>query len=972
MDREPNIAENWERAYDAFQQINFKAWDYDTVKQSLVDYLKLYYPEDFNDFIESSDTIMILELFAYIAELLAYRIDLNSHENFITTAERKESVLRLAKFISYNPSRALPARGLVKMTSIRTTENIVDSRGINLTNRTIRWNDPNNPNWKEQFFLIMNSVLTQPIGTVLPSNRVQVQDVLFELYTFKNDAIDRNVVPYSINVSDQSFPMELVSSTLTEFGPAEKRPEKNQFMSVLYMRDGLGDSSDNTGFFFLTKQGILNSKKLTFDGVLPNQTATIGSSNINQTDIWLNNIDPETGLTLSGDELIGERRKGEWEQVDIANTQNVLFNTAPDRKKYEVETLDNNDVRLIFGDGNFSEIPRGQFEVWYRVSDTSAIGDQPLVIPKSAIQNVSGTLPFRNATGKKETLNFTFSLFNPIQNSATSESLERIKSVAPSVYYTQDRMVNGRDYNEFMLKDNTILKLRAINRTFAGDSKYIAWHDPKEYYENVKIFGDDLVVYFKSKDNSVTILPGQLPPEDGGLNAALINSLIFNHIEPVLQLNEFRDTMILKSVAPSQLRSEFTSAEYDSVFNMMNSLLVSTPNTMYFTLNAQDMNNGDDAWTVQLTTEPSEWEISLESRTDNSWIVRYKTQQLVMSSEETRFFVNEDSRRTITYDTLNSNFDEIVILKANVGSDGAPLTQNYRFVALENARISNGISTGLCNYGSVITLPLDRALQGTSVKVDLSYLIPENSYVYFTRDSVLEEWRFVPYSPEVEAEWQADEDDLWKREKGVENINFLWMHRTPRYHLIDPASSNIIDAFVITRGYYSDLRLWLQGRLANRPRPPSAFQLRTDYGYLIENKMISDTLIIHPGDVKVILGSKANPELQGFLKVIRKQSASMSDNSIKSEIVSIVNSYFDINRWEFGQTFYFTDLASRIHRTLNSEIESVVLVPKSDNNSFGDLFEVIVSESEILQGSITVDDIEIVSTLDPKTLNRRL
>ena len=152
-----NIAENWERAYDAFQQVNFKAWDFDSIKQSMLDYMKLYYPEDFNDYIESSDLVAIIELFAYLGELLAYRIDLNTHENFLATAERKESVIRLARFLSYNPSRNIPARGLVKVTSVSTTEEVIDSKGNNLSNRIIVWNDPNNDDWKEQFLLNLAS-----------------------------------------------------------------------------------------------------------------------------------------------------------------------------------------------------------------------------------------------------------------------------------------------------------------------------------------------------------------------------------------------------------------------------------------------------------------------------------------------------------------------------------------------------------------------------------------------------------------------------------------------------------------------------------------------------------------------------------------------------------------------------------------------------------------------------------------------
>ena len=130
-------AESWERVYDAFDKVNFAAYDYDTIKESLLQYIKLYYAEQFNDYIESSEFVAILEMFAYIAEQLAYRIDLVSHENFITTAQRKQNILRLAKLVSYKATRNIPARGLVKITSISTSEQTVDSQGNNLSNFTV-------------------------------------------------------------------------------------------------------------------------------------------------------------------------------------------------------------------------------------------------------------------------------------------------------------------------------------------------------------------------------------------------------------------------------------------------------------------------------------------------------------------------------------------------------------------------------------------------------------------------------------------------------------------------------------------------------------------------------------------------------------------------------------------------------------------------------------------------------------------
>lgn len=968
--RELNIAENWERVYDAFQQINFKAWDFITIKESLLDYLKLYYPENFNDFIESSELIAILELFAYIGELLSYRIDLNAHENFLSTAERKESVLRLAKFLSYNPSRNIPARGLVKITTVRTTERLVDSNGIDITNKTIRWNDPNNPNWKEQFTLVLNCVLEQNFGTVVPTDRVQVQNVLFELYTLKNLPIPTNTIPYNVSVADTSIPMELVSAEITSYGPREKRPENNQRINILYLRDGLGDSSDNTGFFFFTKSGTLHRKKLHFDGVLPNQTEVIKVDHINDTDVWLNQIVPETGEILrSGEELYGEPKVGEWQQVDIAHSHNILFNTLKYRNKYEVETLDNDNIRLIFGDGNFSSIPGGIFDLWYRVTEPVLVG-QTTSIPRNAIQNESGAVTYIGASGSVDTFAFTFTLYDSIQNSAPSEALERIKEVAPSVYYSQDRMVNGKDYNEFMLQDNSILKLRAVNRTFSGDSKYIAWHDPKSYYENVKLFGDDLSIYFDTSIKATTILPEQLPPEDGGLNVPIISTLIDNYLQPLLENENVRNSLILHGASPENIKNSFTTSERVNISNGILAAINASPNTLYLLYNVNN-NQEDNVWTTHFASPPQQWTLSVESRTDNSWVVSYRSNELTAHSGEVKFVVNNNGRRVYTYDTLRGNYDELTVLKANINSDGNVLDKNHRFLIVGGKSIDVGLHTGLCNYSEVSILPYGTNIHGLPDNADLDYLIPIDSRIYFHREDENSPWKIVEYFPDIEI-YILDEPSLWKAERGVSGINFLWMHRTPRYHLIDPSMTNIIDTFLITRGYYSDFRKWLNGHRATQPTPPSSYSLSGDYARLLGNKMISDTNILHSGKFKLLFGHRAEESLQATLKVIKAANSATSNNQIKAQIVNIVKDFFHIDNWQFGQPFYYTELAARIHSYMSGDIESVVLVPKSATHAFGSMFEVLCHESEILHVDISVDDIEIVESLDPRTLKQRL
>ena len=87
-------------------------------------------------------------------------MDLNSRENFLETAERRDSVFKLARMLGYNPRRNTPASGLMKISSLKTTEPLVDSLGTNLANRQVFWNDVNNPEAYEQFITILNSTFS--------------------------------------------------------------------------------------------------------------------------------------------------------------------------------------------------------------------------------------------------------------------------------------------------------------------------------------------------------------------------------------------------------------------------------------------------------------------------------------------------------------------------------------------------------------------------------------------------------------------------------------------------------------------------------------------------------------------------------------------------------------------------------------------------------------------------------------------
>jgi hypothetical protein len=79
--------------------------------------------------------------------------------------------------VSYTPKRNIAGQGYLKVTSIKTTHNINDINGFNLSNVPVLWNDPANPNWSEQFNTIINAALvdTQRIGR--PGNVSEIAGV---------------------------------------------------------------------------------------------------------------------------------------------------------------------------------------------------------------------------------------------------------------------------------------------------------------------------------------------------------------------------------------------------------------------------------------------------------------------------------------------------------------------------------------------------------------------------------------------------------------------------------------------------------------------------------------------------------------------------------------------------------------------------------------------------------------------------
>jgi hypothetical protein len=208
---------------------------------------------------------------------------------------------------------------------------------------------------------------------------------------------------------------------------------------------------------------------------------------------------------------------------------------------------------------------------------------------------------------------------------------------------------------------------------------------------------------------------------------------------------------------------------------------------------------------------------------------------------------------------------------------------------------------------------------------------------------------------------------------GRQGLKFQYRHNSNNTTRIDPATTNIIDLYIVTQSYYTAYQNWIQDTTNTVPEPtkPSINQLNQEYGQIQDYKMLTDSVILNSVIFKPLFGAKAAPALRATIKVIRASKTNASNSEIRSAVLTAMNNYFDINNWNFGDTFYFSELSAYLHSTVGELVSSVVLVPNDPEKSFGDLYEIKCTPYEIFVNAATSDDVQVIAALTPAELQQR-
>ena len=1122
--------EDWKRIYQTYREADFQSYDFETLRKSFVDYLRLYYPETFNDYIESSEFIALLDVMAFMGQSLAFRTDLNTRENYLDTAERRDSVVRLANLVSYTPKRNTEASGYLKVFSVSTTENLTDYNGINLANLTVNWADPTNLDWQEQFITIINASLTNAQKFGNPGNRQTIIGVDTQEYTINLVPGFLPVIPYTATVDTVNMPFEVVNATSigADF-VYEPPPLPNGQFNVLFRNDQQGFLSANTGFFFLFKQGVLQNQDFNLPERIDNRAVAINIEGINNTDIWLYQLDNLGNVA------------GYWERVQSVYAAAVEQLAPGTRDIYSVSSRTNDQITLNFGDGIFATIPVGTFRTYVRASNGLTY-----IINPVEMQSVSVPISYVSRTGQIETLTFTCGITQPVTNAQARETITEIKQRAPAQYYTQNRMVNGEDYTNFPFTQyNSILKSTAINRASIGTSRYLDLVDGTGKYSSTNIFASDGALY--ESNNLYTFQFSWLTTND--ISDAVINQInplalraglqqfyYANFPRPNLAVlnytwhqstsitnettgyfeNELGNPVSIGAYASNSAKyiTEGSLVEFAAptgyYFTAANQLVVGTPTqpdekltiwasptAVYLAGTAQGLgnlpsgigpvvlnnfvptgaipvqvipvfttdiptsvqqtivgqialnqnfglgyNNLTDTWYVITSSNlavDADWSQSNAQSTagtnsDASWLIQAtfsgSTYTVVSRSLEyyfgsvlqTRFFFYTSDP---IYDSRTGTVirDYINVLKVNSQPDSSvPLGSDNVLTIIDQPVLSDGL---VDDFQVVVSFDrtggdlapvnpdfFDEIVASTvdpttklvffQATVDFDnlqrYLLIEAGIVnseYATLADIqavqtqyITGQVFYAYNPTSASTinysagtfYILGVDSLdnptltvtydYIARVGRQDLYFQYRHNSPLTSRIDPGSTNIIDVYVVTNAYYTAYINWLQDTTGTvtEPTAPTIDELNTAYQGLQNYKMISDNMILNAVDFQPLFGQKAEPALRATIKVIRAANSTASVSTIKNLVVSNMNAYFNLDTWNFGDTFYFSELAAYIHQNIADVVSSVVLVPLDTQKSFGDLYEIRSAPNQIFVNGATVNDVEVITALTSTNL----
>ena len=89
--------------------VNYLNKDFFSLRDSLINYAKEYFPNSYKDFNETSPGMMLIEMSAYVGDVLSFYIDQQYKEMMLPLAQERRNITNIAKMLGYKVKPTIPA-----------------------------------------------------------------------------------------------------------------------------------------------------------------------------------------------------------------------------------------------------------------------------------------------------------------------------------------------------------------------------------------------------------------------------------------------------------------------------------------------------------------------------------------------------------------------------------------------------------------------------------------------------------------------------------------------------------------------------------------------------------------------------------------------------------------------------------------------------------------------------------------------
>ncbi len=454
--------------------------DFSSLKNSLIEYAKSYFPNTYRDFNETSPGMMLIEMSAYVGDVLSFYIDNQFKESMLPLSDERRNIINLAKTLGYKVKPSTTS--FADLTFTQTVGTVTNEAGeispdfsdaITLNEGiVISSNDNSDVNFETLSpidFRVSSSLDIDPIPTGTDS------DGLINEYTLTRTTRamggTRKTKSFTVGSPQKFLELKISDTNVIEIISVVDS-NGNSWSEVEYLaQDKIrndvfysGSSSDNTDRSAYEK-GI--SVPFLLDYKQVSKKFVTQTNEDNTTSIIFGN-----GLLKNGQNIGNE----------FLDLQQVGLTIPGETSNY---TFGPNNIDIGLGDSQstLGETPfNTTINVTYRVASGLKMN-----VTSNEISDIDTSTLSVDTTGK----NLLCTNPKPAFGASENESIEEIRQKALAFFTTQNRCVTKEDYEARIL--NMPAKFGQISKVYVerGDDRTTPEEETDQNRVNVYVLSYD-------------------------------------------------------------------------------------------------------------------------------------------------------------------------------------------------------------------------------------------------------------------------------------------------------------------------------------------------------------------------------------------------------------------------------------------------------------------------------------------------